>query len=116
VSLHQQRKAMFNALLYRKHPRLYRERIQPGPPWHYYGMLAAAGAAGASALRGSRGWALGASVAWLLLEARFCRRRLQHTSSDPRHVAEMILTSALIPFVSVFWRLYGALKFRVWFL
>jgi hypothetical protein len=31
-------------------------------------------------------------------------------------VAEMVLTSALIPFLSVFWRLYGALKFRVWFL
>ena len=36
VSLGQQRKSMFNALLYQKHPQLYRCRIQPGPPWHYY--------------------------------------------------------------------------------
>jgi hypothetical protein len=31
-------------------------------------------------------------------------------------VAEMVVTSALIPPLSVFWRLYGALKFRVFFL
>src|SRR5207249_4945767 len=37
VSLGQQRKAMFNALLFKKHPRLYRQRVQPAPPWHYYG-------------------------------------------------------------------------------
>ena len=34
---------------------------------------------------------------------------------SPRHVAEMAVTSALIPPVSVFWRIYGAVKFRVWF-
>ena len=33
----------------------------------------------------------------------------------PAHVAEMVVTSAVIPFLSVFWRLYGAWKFRVLF-
>src|SRR5207244_12953942 len=41
VSLRQQRKSMFNALLYKKHPRLYREKIQAAPPWHYYGIVGA---------------------------------------------------------------------------
>jgi hypothetical protein len=40
---------------------------------------------------------------------------LRGASTDPRHVLEMALTSALIPPLSVFWRLYGALKFRVLF-
>jgi hypothetical protein len=31
-------------------------------------------------------------------------------------VAEMLVTSALIPFLSVYWRLRGALRFRVLFL
>ena len=48
------------------------------------------------------------------------RRRCQHprwrTSRAPGHIGEMLLTSALIPPLSVFWRLYGAVKFGVWFL
>jgi|GEM_PF-2981772 len=27
---------MFNALLYRKHPELYRQKIQRGPRWDYF--------------------------------------------------------------------------------
>ena len=41
VSMRQQRKSMFNALLYKKHPTLYRERIQAAPPWHYYRIVVA---------------------------------------------------------------------------
>ena len=36
VSLSQQRKSQYNALLYKKHPVLYRQRVQPGPPPGYY--------------------------------------------------------------------------------
>src|SRR5688500_8778633 len=36
VSITEERKGMFNALLYKKYPRLYREKIEPTPPWHYY--------------------------------------------------------------------------------
>ena len=39
VSLKQQRKSLFNALLYKKHPRLYRQRIRPWPPWEYYAIV-----------------------------------------------------------------------------
>src|SRR5207248_10767874 len=41
VSLSQQRKSMFNALLYKKHPVLYRQELQAAPPWHYYGIAGA---------------------------------------------------------------------------
>jgi len=42
--------------------------------------------------------------------------RLRGTSHAPGHIAEMAVTSALIPPLSVFWRLRGAVKFRVLFL
>jgi len=47
------------------------------------------------------------------MTGRFCARRLRGTSRSPGHVAEMVATSALIPPLSVFWRLFGAWKFRV---
>ena len=57
-----------------------------------------------------------AAAVWLVLTGRFCARRLRGTSHAPRHVAEMVVTSALIPPLCVFWRLFGALKHRVVFL
>jgi len=41
------------------------------------------------------------------LTARFCADRLHGASKSPRHVAEMVLTSILIPPLSVFWRAVG---------
>jgi hypothetical protein len=52
---------------------------------------------------------------WGVLTGRFLLRRLRGTSHAPSHVLEMIVTSLCIPFLSVFWRLYGAWKFRVLF-
>ncbi len=116
VSLRQQRKNLFNALLYKKHPALYRRRIQAAPPWPYYLAVGALAAAVGGALRGREGLALGAAAAWALLTVRFCARRLRRASHAPHHVAEMLVTSALIPPLAVFWRLRGALRFRVFFL
>jgi GT2 family glycosyltransferase len=115
VSLSQQRKARFNALLYKKHPVLYRQRIQPVPPWHYYAIGGSVLAAAAGALVGQPWLLLGGGAAWAALTGWFCARRLRQTSRDPRHVAEMIVTSVLIPFLSVYWRLRGAWQFRVFF-
>jgi GT2 family glycosyltransferase len=106
VSLRQQRKVMFDALLYRKHRELYRSRIRRAPRWDYYAIVAAllAGLVWPPAL-----------IVWLLLTGRFCLRRLRGTSKAPRHVVEMVVTSVLIPPLAVFWRLVGALKYRVAF-
>jgi GT2 family glycosyltransferase len=116
VSLRQQRNTFFDALLYKKHPRLYRERIRPVPPWDYYQVvgLSAAGAIGIAT--GHRVGAAAALAAALALVARIGWRRLRTTDRSPRHMAEMLLTSAAIPFLSVWWRLRGALHFRVLFL
>lgn len=106
---------MFNALLYRKHPRLYRERIQPRPPLHYYAILLSLGVAAAAGVLRHRAAAFAAAGLWALLTVLFCARRLRGTSLRFSHLVEMIVTSVLIPPLSVFWRLYGAVRFRVLF-
>lgn len=107
VSLRQQRKVVFDALLFRKHPRLYRERIRRAPRWDYYLIVG-------SLIAG--GWSPEWLILWAVLTARFCAQRLRGTSKAPAHVAEMIVTSILIPPVSVFWRAVGALRYRVAFI
>lgn len=116
ISIRQQRKSMFNALLYKKHPVAYRERIQSAPPWHYYCILGALLVAIGSALAGFWLFALVAFTVWMFLTGRFCLLRLQGTSHTPVHVMEMIVTSIVIPLLSIFWRIVGAVRFRVFFL
>ncbi len=116
VSLKQQRKSMFNALLYKKHPALYRQKIQASPPWHYYYILAALLIAVVSAIAGYWLFALGALSIWILMTARFCLLRLENTSHTLSHISEMIVTSIMIPPLAILWRIVGAIKFRVFFL
>jgi hypothetical protein len=115
VSLRQQRKILFDALLYKKHPELYRKMIRAAPPWHYYGMTGALVTMLLAATSGYGALALAAAFLWGLMTGRFCLSRLQHTSRRLRHIVEMAVTSALIPPLAVFWRLFGAVKFRVVF-
>lgn len=114
VSVRQQRKIVYDALLFKKHPDLYRRRI-PGTPWGYYGIVAAAAAAAGCSIAGAVWPALTAGLIWTALTAQFLARRLRGTARRPTHVAEMVVTSTVIPFLSVFWRLRGAVRFRVWF-
>ncbi|HEX6363575.1 MAG TPA: glycosyltransferase family 2 protein, partial [Albitalea sp.] len=116
VCLRQQRNAFFDALLYKKHPRLYRERIRAVPPWDYYAIVALALATPVLLAAGARPAAATSFAAALGLVGRLAVRRLRRTSREPGHVVEMIVTSALIPFLSVYWRLRGAWTFRVLFL
>jgi GT2 family glycosyltransferase len=107
VSLRQQKKVVFDALLFRKHPRRYRERIRAAPRWDYYLTVLLLLLAPFSSV---------ALLGWLALTARFVAHRLRGTSKAPAHVAEMVVTSILIPPLSVFWRIVGALRYRVAFL
>ncbi len=116
ISLRQQRKAMFNALLYRKHPALYRQKVQPSPPWGYYASVASLLILLVGFLGGWAAIAVAAAGLWLGLTLEFTWRRLRGTSRAPSHIAEMLVTSALIPPLSVYWRLRGAMEFRVFFI
>jgi GT2 family glycosyltransferase len=116
ISLSQQRKSMYNALLYRKHPQLYRERIQAAPPWRYYAIAAGLLIAVAGLCANCSSVTLAGATIWCILTARFSLERLSGTSHAPAHLTEMLITSALIPPVCVFWRLLGAIRYLAAFL
>jgi len=115
VSLRQQRRSLYNALLYKKHPESYRCWLQSGPPWGYYLTLLSLLAALVGLLAGRGALALCGAGAWLALTLRFACLRQRGAARTLRHVLEMLVTSALIPPLSIYWRLRGAIKYRVLF-
>ncbi len=115
VSLLQPRKIAFDALLYKKHPRRYREKIRATPRWDYYAIVIALVLVLGAWLTDAPALAAAAGATWIAMTSWLCLRRLQGTSRNPLHVAEMVFTSALIPPLAVFWRLAGAIRFRVRF-
>jgi glycosyltransferase involved in cell wall biosynthesis len=116
ANLRAHRNLLFEALLYKKHPRLYREKIAWVPPLSYYATVAAAAFAVGWLLAGDFESARNAGAAWFGLTATLAVRRQRGCSRTWTHLRDMALTSAAIPFLAVFWRLYGALRFRVPFL
>jgi glycosyltransferase involved in cell wall biosynthesis len=114
-SLIQQRKNVWNALLYRKHPALYRQHIQ-SPTRLYYALVATLFMTVTGLVRRRPFLAMGAGAGWATLTGHFLSKRLRGTSRDVRHLAELAVTTALIPPIAVFWRLVGGVKHRVLFL
>ncbi len=115
ISLKQQQRNLYNPLLYKKHRELYPRWIQTSPRRRYYSLVAALGVAMLTAIRGPRLFSLAALGFWAIETSRFTQQRLDNTCHAPRHVAEMVVTSALIPPLAIYWRLRGAVKWRVWF-
>ena len=116
VSLSQQKKVLFDALLFKKHPQRYREKIRATPRWDYYLIVFALLIAIGGLVAGKHVVAATGGTIWLLMTGRFCIARLRHTMKSPLHIIEMIVTSALIPPLSVFWRIVGVLRFRTAFI
>lgn len=112
VSVRQQRKIMFDALLYKKHPRLYRQKIRPHPRWDYYGICGSLLIAFLAPLEGHMALGVAAAGAWGLMTGRLCLLRLKTNSRSLSHILEMIVTSVLIPPLATYWRLRGAIRFR----
>ncbi|MDR6943184.1 glycosyltransferase family 2 protein [Mucilaginibacter pocheonensis] len=116
VSIKDQKKTMFNALLYKKHPWLYRKKIQSRPPFQYYFMIGGAGLAFAGLVATSIPLIAVGGLIWAGFTGSFIKKRLSATAKTTRHISEMIVTSVVIPFLSIFWQLYGAVKYRVLFI
>ncbi|SRR6185312_10226819 len=113
VSLKEQRKSMFNALLFKKHPQLYKEKISSPVLRTYYLMILFFITFFYEWYQQNKIIAFISLFAWAYLMISFILKRLANTSRSFKHVSEMVATSLLIPFVSVFWNLYGAFKFKV---
>jgi hypothetical protein len=107
---------MYNALLYKKDPQLFRKKIYSRPYWNYYAIIYCLLTTIVAAL--FRYWPLViiAGAGWLLLTGAFIAKRLKSTSPSFSHVSEMVFTSLLIPFLSVYWTWYGSFRFKTFFL
>jgi GT2 family glycosyltransferase len=115
ASLFQLHRLSFDALLYKKHPELYRQKIRRLPCWEDYAIVAALLVFATGLAIGHEILAVIGAGAWLVLTGIFCISRLRGQARTLSHVADMLITSALIPPVAVFWRLLGAIKYRVRF-
>lgn len=116
VSIKEQKKGMFNALLFKKFPYLYRQKIQSSPAWDYYAIVIFFIMMWIGIVYGLKYLAIVSLWGYIFLEVRFIVRRLANTSLALNHIAEMVITSFVIPFTSIYWQLYGAFKYRVLFL
>lgn len=116
ISLKEQKKSMYNALLYKKDPYLFRKKIYSQPYWNYYGIIYCLLTAALAA--SVRYWplAVAAGIPWLFLTGSFIFRRLMGTRLSFSHVTEMIFTSLFIPILSVYWTWYGSIRFKTFFL
>jgi hypothetical protein len=115
ISIRLQRQNRFNALLYKKHPDLYGRFNPHEPPWSYYLIVVLALGGVLAASSGIPWLAILLWGGWMAMVAAFCLKRLRGVSRRPAHVLEMIVTSFIIPPWAVFWRLYGAVRYRVAF-
>lgn len=112
ISLKNEKKGMFNALLYKKFPELYQIKIQPQRPWLYYGILLCFFGFIVGIFLEQSVLTISGLSGWGILNSWFIIKRLQSTSRSLHHVLEMIVTSIAIPFLSLYWRWYGAFKYR----
>ncbi len=55
------------------------------------------------------------ALTYTMFTIAFILKRLRPTSKSYKHTTEMIATSLIIPFLSVYWTIYGAIKYRVLF-
>lgn len=114
VSIKEQKKGMYNALLYKKHSGLYEKSKEGKTPRYYYVIILMLLLAVVFLFNNTTLMA-GCLLIWLLLTAWFTYNRLRNTSRSPVHIAEMAFTSAVIPVLSVYWTIYGAIKFKTFF-
>ena len=111
ASIGMQKKVLYDVLLYRKHPKLYRQRIRPTPPWKYLAISGLLLAGAGCAIAGQ--WVAAGLflAAWLLASLMFFMARLRASARTWRNIIEVLLTSFVIPPLSVFWRLVGVRRF-----
>jgi glycosyltransferase involved in cell wall biosynthesis len=115
ISVREQSKSIFNALLYKKHPDLYKKKILNPFLAHYYAIIIFFLVFVMSIYFRMSFVGIPAFIFWISLTLFLCAKRLRRTSRSPGHVLEMLITSFLIPFFDVYWRLHGAVRFKVVF-
>jgi glycosyltransferase involved in cell wall biosynthesis len=116
VSMKEQRKTMFNALLYKKYPEMYRRKIRSKAPLNYYLMVSGFALMMVGIALHMNLLSISGFIIWIGLTVLFTIKRLSSTILSIKHISEMVVTSLAIPFLSIFWQFYGAVKYRVLFI
>jgi glycosyltransferase involved in cell wall biosynthesis len=116
VSIKEQKKSAYDALLFKKYPNMYRNKINQKPLWNYY-LINLLWIALIVSMATGYGAVTRLSVAGLaMLLITFTLKRLRNSSRSVNHILEMLSTSAVIPTLSIYWRIYGAVKYKVLFI
>lgn len=113
ISIKEQKKGIYDALLFKKFPKLYRSNIQSKPLWNYYFINVLWIVIIISLLSHNTFLLVPAVFLQVILLSSFIYKRLRFSKKTVPHIAEMLGTSIVIPTISVFWRMYGAIKYRV---
>jgi len=116
VSIKEQKKSMFNPLLYKKHPALYKQKIRNWPSFHYYGIIFLFIITLITAVSHNIVVMYFSLFGCISLVIWLVTKRLSGASHGLKHVLEMIFTSLVIPFLSVYWTLYGAIRYKTFFI
>ncbi|RFS17536.1 glycosyltransferase family 2 protein [Emticicia sp. C21] len=113
ISLKEQKKTLYDVLLHKKYPVFFpNNKIN----WLYYAIVISSVTAIIALIVHKPVTGFIASGIWLLLIVGFVIRRLHKTILSFSHVTEMITTSVLIPYLSIYWTLRGALRYKVFYL
>lgn len=115
ASLGQQANMAFDALLFKKYPALYDRHVGMRRPPLAYGLIVLATAAAVLGAPVAPRAALAALALALALGLGLALRRLRGLEKSPRTIAEMLISSFAIPFLSLYWRAVGAWRWRVAF-
>lgn len=113
ISIKEQKKGIYDALLFKKFPQLYRSKIQTKPLWNYYLINIFWIVLFISAITNNMLIMIIVLGLQLLLLSNFVYKRLKSSKKSLSHILEMLGTSIIIPSLSIFWRIYGSVKFRV---
>lgn len=114
-SLNNERKNRYDALLYKRHPQLFRQRIHRSEALVARQYLTVAGLAVAvlSAAVGYWPTALLGLAIWLFFTLLSLTEGWSVEVDLLTNAKQAGATSVVSPFLSVYWRLYGAVKYRV---
>jgi GT2 family glycosyltransferase len=117
ASLRDERKNRYDALLYKRHPDLFRQRIPAYRPIviSYYVAVVSLLIGLLSISMGQTQLAIVCLGLWGFLTTKLIWERLQGKFGNWQAFKQATLTSLATPFLSVYWRLHGAFTYKTWF-
>ncbi|MBC3794300.1 glycosyltransferase family 2 protein [Spirosoma utsteinense] len=114
TALANERKGRYDALLYKRHPALFRQRIEThrGLVLEYYASVLASTIGFMSALSDNIVAAAMGFFLWGAISTNMLWQRLPDNATN-RQLSQTVLTTLAIPFLAIYWRLRGAIKYKV---